>query len=88
MALTGALLLTLFAATTLASFDWLDEDNLIPSDGFHDLLGLTPFWLGDKSSAALRHTVTSKSCLSSSWPRLDIFGLNLAIELGTQWLRA
>ena len=59
MALSGAIFLALFV-TVFASFDGLDEDGLIPSDGFHDLLGLTPFWMVDKSSVGLRRTLGSE----------------------------
>ena len=56
MALIGAIFLA-FCANAHASFDRLDEEGLIPSDGFHDLLGLVPFWMVDRSSVALRRTL-------------------------------
>ena len=56
MILIGAIFLA-FCANAHASFDSLDEEGLIPSDGFHDLLGLVPFWMVDGSSVALRRTL-------------------------------
>ena len=65
MALVGAIFLALFASAC-ASFESLDEDGLIPSDGFHDLLGLVPFWMAEKSSVGLRRTLGSEyTCVNS-----------------------
>ena len=52
------LLLLMYCSVAFA-FDAFDEDSLIPSDGFHDLLGLTPFWLHE-SHEDLRRTLGSK----------------------------
>ena len=56
MALIGAIILALCVGA-YASFDSLNEAGLIPSDGFHDLLGLVPFWMADRSSVGLRRTL-------------------------------
>ena len=59
MALIGAIFLAL-CISAHASFDRLDEEGLIPSDGFHDLLGLIPFWMKDKSLVLMRRTLGGK----------------------------
>ena len=59
MALIGAIFLAI-CVSAHASFDSLDEEGLIPSDGFHDLLGLVPFWMVDRSSVGLRRTLGGK----------------------------
>ena len=59
MALPAAIFLAIFASAH-ASFESLNEKGLIPSDGFHDLLGLVPFWMTEKSSVGLRRTLGSE----------------------------
>ena len=59
MVVTAAIFLA-FCVSAHASFDSLDEQGLIPSDGFHDLLGLIPFWMKDKSLVLMRRTLGGK----------------------------
>eukprot|EP00794_Sanderia_malayensis_P016803 gene16803-18499_t len=41
-------------------FDMFSDESLIPSDGFHDLLGLTPFWMTQHMQNNLRRSLTTK----------------------------
>jgi len=66
MILVGAIFLALFASAH-ASFESLNEKGLIPSDGFHDLLGLVPFWMAERSVGLQRTLGTKKDDLPTSW---------------------
>ena len=52
-------LLVVFSGVSMA-FDFFEGNSQIPSDGFHDLLGLTPFWLQQPVHDDLRRTLGSK----------------------------
>ena len=53
----GLLALLLICSSVAFAFDFREE---IPSDGFHDLLGLTPYWMHGNENDDLRRTIGSK----------------------------
>ena len=73
MILVGVIFVALFTSVH-ASLKGLDKDGLIPSDGFHDLLGLVPFWMAERSSIGLQRTLGSEShALQHACVKLLIF---------------
>ena len=53
----AALTLLLISCSVAFAFHVGEE---IPSDGFHDLLGLTPFWMHEHENDDLRRTIGSE----------------------------
>ena len=55
------LILVAINVAPLDAFDLFKKDHLIPSDGFHDVLGLVPFWLSEGfPDQGLKRTLGSK----------------------------
>ena len=70
------LFLAVISFAPLDAFDLFKKDHLIPSDGFHDVLGLVPFWLSESfPDNGLRRTLGSK------WHCLTLFSLFLIHKL-------
>ena len=67
--MTRAVLASLLICCCVAfAFDFREE---IPSDGFHDVLGLAPYWMHEHENDDLRRTIGSKSLLSSPGNKIN-----------------
>ncbi|XP_065055347.1 uncharacterized protein LOC135683868 [Rhopilema esculentum] len=66
------LILVAICVAPLDAFDLFKKDHLIPSDGFHDVLGLVPFWLSEGfPDQGLKRTLgTKRDNLPTSWETL------------------